>query len=209
MTSSKSHHPGWFVASAVATLLWTALVHAHPPRFFLWATLYCLVWQTLSWRAMGEVGQSRLIPRSADLGWGVALAGVLYVGSRAVLWALCGGFSELLCKPLLDVYERFGTGSVGAGLALALVIAPAEELFWRGVVQQVLRPRLGKVGCAVVAAVLSSLLLLVFGEPLLALAAFPTSLAWGLLAEWRHSLAAPWVSHSLWDLLIVILLPAV
>lgn len=190
-------------------LLWTALVHAHPPRFFLWASLFCAVWLALSWKAMGDVVRARLLPRTPDLLWGVALAGVLYVGSRAVLWALCGGFSELLCKPLTDIYARFGTGSLGAGLALALVIAPAEELFWRGVVQQVLRPRLGKVGSAAVAAVLSSLVLLAFGEPLLALAAFPTSLAWGLLAEWRHSLAAAWVSHSLWDLLIVILLPAV
>lgn len=103
------------------------------------------------------------------MGWGVVLAAVLYVGSRAVLWALCGGFSELLCQPLRDVYARFGTGSLGTGLALALVIAPAEELFWRGVVQQVLRPRLGRV--------------------------------WG-------AVVASWVSHSLWDLLIVILPPA-
>jgi hypothetical protein len=193
----------------VAVLPWTALVHVHPPRFFLWAALYCAVWNVLSWKALGEEGRALLLPRRADVLWGVALAGVLYVGSRAVLWALCGGFSELLCAPLTDVYERFGTGSLGAGLALAVVIAPAEELFWRGVVQQSLRPRLGRVGCAGVAAVLSSLVLLAFGEPLLALAAFPTSLAWGLLAEWRHSLAASWVSHSLWDLLIVILLPAV
>ena len=203
-----TRHKGWLLATGVAVLPWTALVHEHPPRFFLWASLFCAVWLVLSWKAMGSSGQQRLLPRTADLLWGVALAGVLYVGSRAVLWALCGGFSELLCKPLTDVYASFGTGSLGAGLALALVIAPAEELFWRGAVQQALRPRLGKVGSAAVAAVLSSLVLLAFGEPLLALAAFPTSLAWGLLAEWRRSLAAAWVSHSLWDLLIVIFLPA-
>ncbi|WP_257448474.1 CPBP family intramembrane glutamic endopeptidase [Archangium lipolyticum] len=197
------------MATGVALVFWTALVHEHPPHFFAWATLYCAVWNALSWKALGNEGRQRLRPRRADLLWGVALAGVLYVGARAVLWALCGGFSNFLCEPLMGVYARFGTGSVGAGLALALVIAPAEELFWRGVVQQALRPRLGRVGCTVVAAVLSSLALLAFREPLLALAAFPTSLAWGLLAEWRRSLAASWVSHSLWDVLIVILLPAV
>ena len=190
-------------------LPWTALVHVHPPRFFLWAALYCAVWNALSWKAMGAEGRARLIPRRADLLWGVALAGVLYVGSRAVLWALCGGFSDVLCEPLMDVYATFGTGSLGTAVALALVIAPAEELFWRGAVQQALRPRLGRAGGALVAAVLSSLVLLAFGEPLLALAALPTSLAWGLLAEWRRGLVASWVSHSLWDVLIVILLPAV
>ncbi|PTL84006.1 CPBP family intramembrane glutamic endopeptidase [Vitiosangium sp. GDMCC 1.1324] len=207
--TTPGRHQAWLMASTVAVLPWTALVHVHPPRFFLWATLYCAVWNALSWNALGEEGRSRLAPRRVDLLWGVALAGVLYVGSRAVLWALCGGFSEVLCKPLMDIYATFGTGSLGAALALALVIAPAEELFWRGVVQQALRPRLGRGGGALVAAVLSSLVLLIFREPLLALAAFPTSLAWGLLAEWRRSLAASWVSHSLWDVLIVILLPAV
>jgi hypothetical protein len=197
------------VAAALAVLPWTALVHVHPPRFFLWAALYCAVWNALSWKALGEEGRALLLPRRADVLWGVALAGVLYVGSRAVLWATCGGFTEVLCEPLKQVYATFGTGSLGAALALALVIAPAEELFWRGAVQQALRPRLGKVGGALVSAALSSLLLLAFREPLLALAAFPTSLAWGLLAEWRRSLVASTVSHSLWDLLIVILLPAV
>jgi membrane protease YdiL (CAAX protease family) len=202
-------HPGWLVASAVAVLPWTALVHVHPPRFFLWAALFCAVWNALSWKALGAEGRALLIPKRADVLWGVALAAVLYVGSRAVLWAMCGGFSEVLCEPLTAIYATFGQGSLGAALALALVIAPAEELFWRGVVQQALRPGLGRAGCAVVSAVLSSLVLLAFREPLLALAAFPTSLAWGLLAEWRRGLVASWVSHSLWDVLIVILLPAV
>ncbi|MCY1081557.1 CPBP family intramembrane glutamic endopeptidase [Archangium lansingense] len=196
------------MAAALAVLPWTALVHVHPQRFFLWAALYCALWNVLSWKALGEEGRARLVPRRADVLWGVALAGVLYVGSRAVLWAMCGGFTNVLCEPLTAIYATFGTGSLGAALALALVIAPAEELFWRGAVQQALRPKLGRVGGALVAAVLSSLVLLAFREPLLALAAFPTSLAWGLLAEWRRSLVASSVSHSLWDLLIVILLPA-
>ncbi|MFY0528848.1 CPBP family intramembrane glutamic endopeptidase [Archangium gephyra] len=197
------------MAASVAVLPWTALVHVHPPRFFLWAALYCAVWNVLSWKALGDEGRALLLPKRADVLWGVALAGVLYVGSRAVLWAMCGGFTDVLCEPLKHVYATFGTGSLGAALALALVIAPAEELFWRGAVQQALRPRLGRVGGPVVAAVLSSLVLFAFREPLLALAAFPTSLAWGLFAEWRRSLVASMVSHSLWDLLIVILLPAV
>lgn len=208
VTSPRLTERGWLVASGVAVIAWTALVHVHPPRFFLWASLFCAVWNALSWKALGEAGQQWLVPRRADVLWGVALAAVLYVGTRAVLWAMCGGFSELFCEPLAAIYATFGTGSPGAALALALFIAPAEELFWRGVVQQALRPRFGRVGCVVVAAVLSSLALLAFREPLLALAAFPTSLAWGLLAEWRRSLVASWVSHSLWDVLIVILLPA-
>ncbi len=202
-------HPGWLAATCGGAVAWTAFVHLHPPRFFLWASLYCALWLFLSWRALGAHGRARHAPRMAEVLWGVAIGGVLYAATRGFLWAFCGGLTDALCGPLHDVYARFNTGSLGAAAALALLIAPAEEFFWRGAVQGALRPRLGRVGCAVVAAVLSSLLLLAFGEGLLALAALPTSLFWGLLAEWRRSLVAAWVSHALWDVLIAVLLPAV
>jgi len=198
----------WLALSIGALVAWTALVHAHPPRFFVLASAFCAVWLGLSWKALGP--RRRELPRmtGADLAWSVAHAGGLYVGARAFLWAFCGGFTEALCGPLTAVYARFGEGGLGEAVALAAVIAPAEEFLWRGVVQGALRPRLGRVGCVVVASVLSSAVLLAFGEPLLALAALPTSLAWGGLAEWRRSLGAAWASHALWDVLIVVLAPA-
>lgn len=198
----------WLAASSVALVGWTALVHAHPPRFFALASAFCLPWLLMSWRALGPGRRALLRMSAADVAWSVAHAGVLYAGARAFLWAFCGGLTQALCGPLTAVYARFGEGGLGAAVALAAVIAPAEEFFWRGAVQGALRPRLGRVGCVVVASVLSSAVLLAFGEPLLALAALPTSLAWGGLAEWRRSLAAPWVSHALWDVLIVVLAPA-
>ena len=200
---------GWFVAAGLAVLGWTALVRWNPPHFYAWASLYCGGWAGLSLMALGRKGRALLTPRGEDVLWGVTFAGVLYVGSRGVLWALCGGFSRVLCTPLMDVYANFGRGGWGAAVSLARVLAPAEELFWRGVVQGALRPRLGSRVAVLVSAGLSSLVLLFFQQPLLALAAFPTSLAWGLLAEWRKGLVAPWVSHALWDVLMIVLLPVV
>lgn len=202
-------HPVWLALACAGAVAWTAFVHLHPPHFFTLASLYCALWLLTSWRALGSHGRARHAPRRAEVLWGLGLGVFLYVAARAFLWAFCGGLSDVLCEPLRDVYARFGGGSPVRAVALALVIAPAEEVFWRGVVQGVLRPRLGRVGCALVAAVLSCLLLLAFGERLLALAALPTSLFWGLLAEWRRSLVASWVSHALWDVLIVVLAPAV
>ncbi len=196
----------WLGASTGALVAWTALVHAHPPRFFTLASAFCGVWLVLSWLSLGRGARLRM--SAADVAWSVAHAVVLYVGARVFLWAFCGGLTQALCGPLTAVYARFGEGGLGAAVALAAVIAPAEELFWRGAVQGALRPRLGRVGCVVVASVLSSAVLLAFGVPLLALGALATSLAWGGLAEWRRSLGAPWVSHALWDVLIVVLAPA-
>ncbi|HEX8536323.1 MAG TPA: type II CAAX endopeptidase family protein [Cystobacter sp.] len=201
--------PAWLVASLVGVVGWTALVRWNPPHFFAWAALSCALWMAVSVLALGREGRARLVPRGEDVLWGVTFAGVLYVGSRGVLWALCGGFSRVLCEPLLEVYTGFGRGGWVSAVVLVLLITPAEEVFWRGVVQGALRPRVGVRGCVVVAAALSSLLLLFFKEPLLALAAFPTSLAWGLLAEWRRGLLAPWVSHALWDVLIIVLAPVI
>lgn len=200
-------HPAWVGGALLGVVLWTALVNWNPPSFYAWGSLFCAVWAVVSVLALGRAGRRWLVFRGEDLLWAVTFAGVLYVGSRGVLWALCGGFSRVLCAPLERVFAGFGRGGWPSAAALALVFAPAEELFWRGVVQRALRPRLGRMGCALAAAALSSLLLLFFGEPLLALAAFPTSFAWGLLAEWRRSLVATWVSHALWDVLIIVLVP--
>lgn len=200
--------PLWRVAAAGGVLAWTALVHVHPPRFFAVASVFCAVWLAVTWRAMGPWRRPPPSLSLPDAAWGVAQAVVLYAGARAFLWAFCGGFTDALCAPLQSVYSTFGTGSLGTALALVLLLVPAEELFWRGWVQGALRPRLGRWGAVAGSAVLSSVVLLGFGEPLLALAALPTSLAWGALAEWRRTPVAAWVSHALWDVLIVVVWPA-
>jgi hypothetical protein len=195
------------VAASVTLVGWTVLVRMHPPRFFLWAALCCAVWLVLSWKSLGSSGPPLLKARPADVLWGLGLGAVLYVGAQLVLRAGCGDFSRVLCAPLEVMPARFGAGSPVALVTIALVIVPAEELFWRGAVQQTLRPRLGWLWAAGVSAVLSSLVLLLAGEWLLALAALPTSLAWGLLVEWRRSLVASWVSHAVWTPLIAVSLP--
>ena len=202
-------HGAFALASTAGMIGWTALVHFDPPRFFLIATGVCLGWLALSAGAMGPRLRSRLAPGPMGAVWGVALGLFLYLASRAFLWAFCGGFSTALCGELTSVYTRFSDGrSVGGALALAIVIAPAEELYWRGVVLNRLRPRLGRWGAVAAATLLSSLVLLLAGEPLLALAALPTSAFWGVLTELRRSLFPSTLSHGLWDLLIVVLAPA-
>lgn len=188
---------------------WTALVHLRIEAFFVIASAFCAGWLAVSAGALGPSLRPLLRAGWLDLLWGLGMALVLFVGSRATLWALCGGFTDALCGPIHEVYSAFGDSSLRAALALLLLIAPAEELFWRGVVQQSIRRRLGPVAAVAVTSVLSSLALLAFFEPLLALAALPTSMGWGLLVEWRKSLWPAFVSHAAWDLLIFVLLPAV
>lgn len=198
------------LAAVVAMLGWTGLVHLRVDGFFLIASAYCAGWLAVSALAMG----SSLRPLLSHGNWldvpiGLASALILFVGSRATLWAMCGGFTEAFCGPIHEVYSAFGGSSVWVALALLLSIAPAEEFFWRGLVQPWLRRRMGPLAAVALASVASSLVLLAFFEPLLALAALPTSFVWGLLVEWRKSLWPALISHAAWDLLIFVLLPAV
>ncbi len=183
-------------AAAAAAAVWALLVAASPRWFFLAAAPFCALWIALSARAAPPGLGARLRARSGDLGIGLTLAAVLYAGSRAVLWAGCGGLTQALCAPLASMFARFDTRTLPAALVLALLVAPAEELFWRGLVQERLVARLGPWRGVLLATGLATAVSLATGEPFLALATAPTYAAWGVVALWRRNLVAPIVSHA-------------
>ncbi len=87
------------------------------------------------------------------------------------------------------------------------IIAPAEEIFWRGFIQKRLvaatSPRFGLL----LATSIYTLVHLWAGNPVLLLAAFVCGLIWGWLYQRSGSLSGPIFSHVLWDVSIFILLP--
>jgi membrane protease YdiL (CAAX protease family) len=200
---------GWVPAAALAALGWALLVAGSPPRFFAWATPAALAWAALSARAAPPGLAARLRPRAADVLLGLATGLLLYGLSRGFLWATCGPLTDALCGPLDAMFVRFRTRALLPGLALFFVVAPAEELFWRGVVQPRLAARLGAVRGVAAATGLAVALALATREPFLALATLPTYAAWGALVAWRRSLVPALVSHALWSTLVAVLAPPV
>jgi membrane protease YdiL (CAAX protease family) len=194
-------------AAAAAAAVWAALVAASPPWFFLAAAPFCVLWIALSARAAPAGLRERLRPRPGDLALALALAIVLYAGTRAVLLAGCGPLSDVLCGPLASMFRRFETRTPLAAAVLGLLVAPAEELFWRGLVQERLARRHGRAAGVALATALAVLVALASGEPFLALATLPTYAAWGALAAWRGSLVGPVVSHAAWSLLVASVAP--
>ena len=184
---------------------WAALVAASPPWFFSAAAPFSVLWIALSAAAAPPGGRPRV--RTVDVALGVMTAAVLYAGTRAFLWAFCGGVTDALCAPLADMFRRFHTRAVLPAIALALLIAPAEEAFWRGVVQARAARRLGAAGAIAVATGAAVGLALLTGEPFLALATAPTYAAFGALAAWRGSLVPAVVCHSVWSLLVASVAP--
>lgn len=194
-------------AAAAVAAIWAILVARSPPWFFAAAAPLCAFWIALSLRAAPPGLRDRLRARPADLALGAALALALYAGSAATLRAGCGGLSDALCGPMADLYRRFQTRTLPAALVLGLLVAPAEELFWRGVVQARLVAAFGRARGVAFATALAVAVALASGEPLLALATAPTYAAWGVLAAWRGSLAAAVLSHGLWSVLVASVAP--
>ncbi|MGC3996772.1 MAG: CPBP family intramembrane metalloprotease [Anaeromyxobacter sp.] len=201
----RARSDAWTAAACAAAVAWSALVSASPAGFFRWATPLAALWLALSAAARppARPGAARRWLPDAALGLGSGLA--LYAAARLFLWASCGPLSQALCPPLHDLFARFQPQAPGPGLALALIIAPAEELFWRGLAQPRLARRLGSAGGVAAATALAVALALATREPFLALAMACTYPVWGALAAWRGGPLVAMVSHALWSVLIATL----
>jgi uncharacterized protein len=139
-----------------------------------------------------------LRPTAADVALGVAGAAVLWavfwVGDRLVRRVL-----PRLSAEVDDLYAVRGETSTRTMPVVLSVIGPAEELFWRGLVQS-------RAGIAV--ALAGYALVHVWErKPILLLAALVGGAFWGALFAWTGTLVAPIVSHLLWDLAIIVWFP--
>jgi len=90
---------------------------------------------------------------------------------------------------------------------LALVIAPAEELFWRGFLQRRLAHRLGPWRGAAATAALYGGAHLVTANPTLIGAAGMAGATWSALAAAGMPMPALIVSHAAWDIWIFLVAP--
>ena len=141
----------------------------------------------------------RMKLRGRDLVFGLGSAGVLYgifqVGDRFARSVMPRGSKEIQ-----DIYAlRTIAPPEEIAARLALVIGPAEELFWRGFVQR-------RVGGLAAAAGYGGAHL-VTGNTTLVGAAAIAGMYWGLLRALGMSMPALITSHIAWDIWIFLLAP--
>lgn len=91
---------------------------------------------------------------------------------------------------------------------MGFFVAPAEELFWRSVIQPRFTERFGASLGIAASVSIAVFVALVTGEPLLALAILPTYAVWGALYLWRGSIVPCIVSHAAFTVAIATLAPA-
>jgi uncharacterized protein len=192
----------------LATVVWTA---AFRGRSHFWHKMAAGVgvMGAFAVAANPELRSTRNRPLLRDLGVGLATAaalfGIFQLGDRFARRVMPSGAADID-----EVYARRRMAPRWfIASALALLIAPGEELFWRGLVNGYLMQRLGRVGGSALGAVVYGAIHLITGNLTLTGAAGIAGAFWSLqyLAEGR--LPAVIVSHIAWDLWIFLVQPTV
>ena len=194
----------------LAALLWTVMLSplTAPHINFWWmmtgsacvlslfATLFYPEWRK----------KVHLTPADILLGIAIAVAlwCVLWVGDK--LSQLMFGFA----RPQVDsIYGlKDGESALLLSFLMLFLIGPAEEIFWRGYVQQSFTKKWGaNIGFAVATAAYT-LVHLASLNFMLIMAALVAGAAWGLLYRlFPERFAAIIISHALWDTAVFIWFP--
>ena len=146
-------------------------------------------------------------PRPRDVATGAAIAASLYavftVGDKAARVIMPNGAEDIG-----EVYELRTLRPKGEIAArLAAIVGPAEELYWRGMLQSELSRRYGPVRGAVAATAAYSGVHLCTRNPTLVGAATVAGGGWSALAALGVSMPALVISHVIWDIWIFLVQP--
>jgi membrane protease YdiL (CAAX protease family) len=174
-------------------------------RFWQRMTLTGLTLGGLAMAARPELRRTRIRGKEIALGLGIAagLYGVFAVGDRMARRIMPNGGREI--EEIYALRTLLPTPEIAT--RLALIIAPAEELFWRGLVQDRLQRRLGTWPGAAAASAAYGGAHLVTGNLTLLGAANVAGAAWGGLYAAGVPLGALVVSHVAWDLWTFLVAP--
>jgi len=148
-----------------------------------------------------------LRPRPRHLVEGAAIAAGLYavfgVGDRLARRLMPDGAGDIAA-----IYDlRAGHDERLIAVRLAFPIGPAEELFWRGYVQDGLMRRYGRWRGTALGSAAYAGVHVASGNPTLVGAAGVAGLYWSVLAALGVDIEALVVSHVLWDIVIFLVAP--
>ena len=146
-------------------------------------------------------------PKAKDVATGAAIAAALYavfaVGDKAARVIMPSG-----AKDIGEVYElRTQRPKAEIATRLAAVVGPAEELYWRGMLQSALTRRYGPVKGAVAATAAYGGVHVCTRNPTLIGAATVAGAGWSALSAAGVSMPALVISHIIWDIWIFLVQP--
>ncbi len=134
---------------------------------------------------------------------GLLLYGLFWIGHR-LLVELFPATSAAVAA----IYRRRAEAPAWLlSLLLLLWIGPAEEVFWRGVLQRYLQTKTAPAVALLTTTLLYALIHAWAGNIPLLLAAFIAGASWGALFLWSGSLVPGIIAHGLWDVLMFVVAP--
>jgi len=177
------------------------------PRDRFWSRMTATGIGLGSFALLASNRSRRLRPRSWHVPAGLASAGLLYLtfraGDRFVRRFVPGGDAQIR-----DIYAlRTLRPKEEIAARLAILVGPAEEIFWRGLVQSALMRRYGRWRGAVLAAMAYGGVHVVTGNFTLMGAAGVAGAHWCALYAAGVPLGALIVSHTTWDIWIFLVQP--
>lgn len=195
---------------AIATVLWTIMFSPWTsPHVNFWVMMTCsgatltlfTFWVRPGWWKEARIDLTNIMI-------GIALAAVLW----GVFWI--GEYLSTLmfdfARPQVDsIYGmKEGENPVILTLLMLLIIGPAEEIFWRGCIQNRLSARWNPNIGFIVTTLVYGLVHLSKFNFMLIMAAMVAGFIWGLAYRFfPEKLGAIIISHALWDCAVFIWFP--
>lgn len=135
---------------------------------------------------------------------GAVLWGIFWVGDKVAVWMF--PFAEGQIGSIYSMKD--GTSPLLIALLLAFVVGPAEEIFWRGYVQEGLSRKWSPTMGFIVTTAIYSFVHIWGLNFMLLVAAAVAGGVWGLLYRlWPERIGALIVSHAVWDVAVFVLFP--
>jgi membrane protease YdiL (CAAX protease family) len=177
------------------------------PRHKFWdrMTATGAILGTLAIAGEPSLQRPKVRPRDVALGLGIAagLYLIFQVGDRMTRRMIPGGVDNI--NNIYDLRRLRPKDEIA--LRLAAVVAPAEELFWRGLLQRSIRTPFGASGSALASAAAYGGAHLVTRNTALIGAATVAGLYWSAFAAIGAPMSALIVSHVVWDVWIFLVAP--
>ena len=193
----------------IAAFLWFLMFSPWTSQFFnFWIAMVisATILITIS------LTQRKSILDQFNFNWKVIGFGLL---SAVVLWMvfyLGDFFSKMLfdfARPQVDsIYAmKEGQNKILLILGLLFIIGPAEEIFWRGYVQDRLIGKYGEWKAFIITTLIYALVHIWSFNFMLVMAALICGIFWGLMYRYSKNLVPLVISHAVWDVAVFILFP--
>ncbi|MFN8358505.1 MAG: type II CAAX endopeptidase family protein [Candidatus Kapaibacterium sp.] len=200
---------------SIAACLWF-LMFSHFPEIaviihtqYFW---YAMTFSTVFLSCFSLYTQRRELAKIFAFQWkfvwiGILHAVILYGMSRLGVYIFSHFFDGVM--PQIESIYQTRTQLSPAIIAplLFFLIAPAEEIFWRGFVHHKLMEKYGVTQGTIIGICLYSGVHIWALNPMLLLAALVLGVHWSLMYRRFHSIIPGIISHAIWDTAIFVLLP--